>query len=187
MTIKVRCLLLLFVLLLSRVASAAFADLNIMYMSDTFKTSTTTTITRSMYDLGIGTELGKSGQWIWALNYGGGNLNDTAATTTTYSFTDLGIKCGLFWTKQKSWFSSLTYNVSSKAKFNNGSTEVELRGTSIKADIGYTFWPSETVGLAVKIFYYAPTYTESVNSGALTTVSYTRSIIYPSLSLMYSY
>jgi hypothetical protein len=168
-------------------SKAQFVDLNILSFSDTFTTSTTNKLSRSIYDIGLGTLMGKGDAWLWGLSYAAGSFSDQSTSTVTYTFTDLGLKIGLFWTKQKSWFNTITYNFQSTAKYNDGTTAVELRGTSIKADIGYAFWPSETMALAVKIFYYAPSFKESVVSGTLTTISYTRALIYPSFSLMVSY
>lgn len=156
-------------------AQAQHIDLNVLSFTDTFKTSTTNTISRSIYDVGIGTLMGKGDSWMWGLSLGSGAFSDQATVTTTFTFTDLGLKVGLFWTKQKSWFNTITYNFQSTAKYNDGTNAVELRGTSIKADIGYAFWPSESMAIAVKIFYYAPSYKESVVSETLTKVSYARS------------
>lgn len=168
-------------------AQAQFIDLNVLTFTDTFKTSSTNTISRSIYDIGIGTLMGKGDIWMWGLSFSSGAFSDQSTVTTTFTFADLGLKLGLFWTKQKSWFNTITYNFQSTAKYNDGANAVELRGTSIKADVGYAFWPSEFMAIAVKIFYYAPSYKESVASETLTKVSYSRALIYPSFSLMVSY
>lgn len=131
--------------------------------------------------------MGKPDQWIWAINYGGGSFTDTNTTTTTYSFTDLGAKIGYFWSKQKTWFTTLTYNLQSTAKYNDGSSEIELRGTSIKVDLGYAFWPSDSIGVAARLSYYAPTYKESVSGTTLTEINYTRTFLTPCINLMLNY
>lgn len=187
MKVKPYCYLTILFLFISNGVQAAYLDINFLSFSDTFQTDTTNTISRTMYDVGAGVLMGKSESWIWAMSYGSGKFTDQGSTTTTYSYTDLGIKMGYFWTKQKSWFSTLTYNIESKAKYNDGTSEVEFRGSSIKADLGYVFWPAETVGVAAKIFYYAPTFTESIASETLTQVSNKRAIIYPSISIMFSF
>lgn len=158
-----------------------------LYFSDTLKTSSETKISRVSWDLGIGNTMGTGNRWIWGLNYGSGTFNDTTSTAVTFVFTDMGVKLGYFLTRQKNWVTNVAYNLDSRAKYNNGTTEVELRGTSIKADVGYVFWPTETLGLALKMFYYAPTYKESVATTTLTTVSYNRATIYPSLSIIGSF
>lgn len=171
----------------SRDAHATFIDLNVLSFSDSYKGATTTTYSRTMYDIGFGALMGKPDQWIWTVNYGTGTFTDTTTTTTTYGFTDLGVKLGLFWTKQKSWFTTVTYNLNSTAKYNDGTTEVELRGTSIKADLGYAFWPSDSFGVAARLSYYAPTYKESVDGSTLTKINYTRTFLSPTISVMLNY
>lgn len=132
--------------------------------------------------------MGKSEAWLWGLSFGSSSFSDKGATsTTTFTVTDIGIKLGLFWTKQKSWFNTVTYNIQSNAKYNDGTNAMDLRGTSIKADLGYSFWPSDSLGIAFKIVYYAPSYKESVNSGSLTVINYTRSLVYPAFNLIVSY
>lgn len=165
-------------------ASATFIDINGLYMSDTFAANATTTSSRTSYDLGIGLEFGKGDRWIGGLNYGGGTFTDEGTTTVTFGFTDLGIKIGYFFSSRKTWFSTLAYNISSSAKYDNGTTEVELRGTSLKADLGYAVWVSDSIAVAMKLCYYAPTFVESVDGTTITDISYTRTLIYPSLSLM---
>jgi len=171
----------------SALARAQFIDFNVLSFSDTFTTSGTSKISRSIYDVGLGTLMGKSDNWILGLSFGSSSFTDQSTTTITYVASDFGLKIGLFWTKQKSWFSTLTYNFQSTAKYNDSTTATELRGTSIKADVGYAFWPSDSLGVAIKVFYYAPSFKESVASGTLTSISYTRALVYPSFSVMISY
>ena len=166
---------------------AGYIDINFLSFSDKFKTDSDYSISRTTYDIGIGDSMGKSDKWIWALSYGTGTFSDIATSETTFKYTDVGLKFGYFWTKQKSWFSTLTYNIESTATYNDGTSEVELRGTSIKFDTGYCFWPADWFSVALKLFYYAPTYKESVAGSTLTKISYTRAITYPSLSMIFSF
>lgn len=187
MKIKFISFIVLFNLFAASKASATFIDLNYLMFTDTLKTGTTVTTSRTMYDIGFGALLGKPEQWIWTVNYGVGSFTDESTSTTTYSFTDLGVKLGAFWTKSRTWFTTVTYNLQSTAIYNDGSSEVELRGTSIKADLGYAFWPTESIGIAARLSYYAPTYTESISGTTLTKVSYTRTMITPCISMMFYY
>ncbi len=167
---------------------AQFVDLNILSFNDTFSTTGTNKISRTLYDVGIGTLLGKGDTWLWGLSFGSGSfIDESSNNTTTYTVSDFGLKLGLFWTKQKSWFNTITYNFQSTAQYNNGTNAVELRGTSIKADVGYAFWPTESMSLAIKIFYYSSNFKESIETGTLSKVSYTRALIYPGLSFMTAY
>lgn len=178
----------LFILILSSQSWAQFIDINAFSFSDSFKSDENTVHSRSIVDLGIGTLMGKSDSMMWGISYGSSSFVDQmTATTSTFTITDIGIKFGLFWTKQKSFFNTITYNIQSNAKYNDGTNTVDLRGTSIKFDLGYSFWPSETLGIAFKIVYYAPSFKESVASGSLTLVNYSRSLVYPVFNLIVSY
>lgn len=168
-------------------AHATYIDINMLSFSDSLKTDSTVAMSRTMYDISFGTLMGKPDNWIWAVTYGSSAFSDKSTTTTTFSVADLGVKFGYFWTKQKSWFTTITYNLQSTAKYNDGTTASELRGTSIRADLGYAFWPSENLGVSARIFYYAPTFKESIVDTSITKVSYSRSLIAPCISLMFNY
>lgn len=165
-------------------AKAAFIDLNFLYFSDTLTTSSTVTTSRTSYDLGFGLTFGSGNRWLGGLNFGGGTFEDAATTTTSYAFTDLGIKIGFFLSPRKTWLTTLAYNISSTADYDNGTSTYTLRGTSIKADLGYCVWIMDSVAVALKLYYYLPSITESVLGTTLTEVSYSRSTIYPGFSLM---
>jgi hypothetical protein len=82
----------------------------------------------------------------------------------------------------------VTYNLQTKAAYKApAAAEVELRGTSIRTDFGYNMWLSESVALAFKILYYAPSFIEQVSGTTLTTISYTRATILPGMNLYWEF
>ena len=167
-------------------AKALVLDLNTLYYSDQLTLSSPSTVSRLEWDLGIGFDVKKA--HIFALSYGSFSATDTiSSTTTTFVTTDMGFRYGYFFSNRKTWLFTITYNLISKAAYNNGTTNVELRGTSLKADMGYNFWIGDYSALALKIFYYAPSFTEEVNTTTLTKVSYSRAVIYPGLNLFYMF
>jgi hypothetical protein len=172
-------------LIFAPTAEATFIDLNTLYYSDGFATDTTTQISHSAWDIGVGFEVGANKRMAIALNFGGVSQSEKDSVTKTFANTDTGLKLFYFWTKQKTWSSTLSYNLVSKAKYNDGTSEVELRGTSLKADFGYNFWLGEYSALALKVYYYKPTFTESVSSTTISTVNYSRTTIHPGLGFVY--
>jgi hypothetical protein len=156
-------------------------------MSDAYKTSSDTVRSRAIYDIGFGELMGKPNSWIWTVNYGTGSFSDKTTTTETFAFTDIGVKIGYFWTKQKDWFTTVTYNLKSTATHNDGTTETEYRGTSLRMDLGYTYWAADSFGVAARIMYYAATYKEGVVGTTITEVNYTRTLLSPCLSFMFNY
>lgn len=180
-----RLLVVTLIFLSATSALASYADLNILYFNDQFTTASSATYSRTMYDLSLGYEISKDKKSNLALNFGSATFTEKGTTTTTFTNSDTGIKFIYFFTRSKTWLSSLTYNFIAKAKYNDGTSEVELRGTSIKADFGYNFAIGDYSGIALKLVYYAPSFSESVANSTITTVSYKRTIIYPGLSYIY--
>lgn len=166
---------------------ATFIDLNLLSFSDQFTTASDLKINRTQYDLGLGFDITKSRQLILAVASGSTNLTDASTTTTSFVASDLGLKLIYFWNKGKSYSTGLCYNIISTAKYNNGTNEVELRGSSMKVDLGYNFWLAESFAVALKFYYYSSTYKESVVDNVITTVAYKRTLTYPSFGLVYDY
>jgi hypothetical protein len=112
-------------------------------------------------------------------------LDDKKNTTTTkFVNSDTGLKFFYFLNREKTFSTSVTYNFISKAKYNDGTNNVELRGTSLKADISYNVWLWENSALALKLIYYKPTFTESVDATTLTKVNYKRTTLSPGIGFV---
>jgi hypothetical protein len=168
-------------------AIATFIDFNALSFSDKFTTAGNSSISRTQSDIGIGFDITKSKQLVLAIASGSTNLADTAQVTTLFVASDLGLKLIYFWNKGRNFSTGLTYSFISTAKYNDGTSEVELRGSSIKADLGYNFWLVESFAVSLKLFYYSSTYKESVLNNLITDVSYNRTLTYPSFGLVYAY
>lgn len=179
----------LFTLLLADQAFATYIDFNYLNFSDQFIATTTNQNTRSIYDLNLGFEATNNKQVVLALSIGSSKISDVVgSTSTSFSTSDLGIKFLFFWSKNRTWSSSLIYNFTSNAKYNDGTNgEVALRGTSIKADIGYNFWLGDYTAIGLKFYYYVPSFSESVTNNYITNVSFKRTLIYPNISFIFSF
>lgn len=152
---------------------AGVSDFNLVYSNDSVKTATTSSHALTAYDLSVGIPIGKRDLYV-SLNYGSFTSNVTATTNTTWVGTDMGLKLSGFFGKGKLYSSSLTYNLKSTVKYDDGTTATELRGTSLKFDFGVNYWMTENMSLALKIYYYAPSMAEQVDSTTLTKVAYSR-------------
>lgn len=166
-------------------AYAFYTDFNFVYFSDTLTESSTSTMTRTFYDLSLGINIDKKGQYTLGWNYGSVSANSTISTTTTFALTEMGPKFNWHIDKERHWNFSCTYNLIVNAQYNDGSTTSKWRGTSIKADFGYAPNISESFYAGVKLNYYQASFAEEVTSTTLTTISYSRGIIYPSLFIAY--
>jgi hypothetical protein len=186
--LNVKWCLFLLLIFLNEVCGATYLDLNTLYFSDQFTATNTTKIGRTQYDLGLGFDITKSRQLILALASGATSLTDTTTTATvSFAISDLGLKLIYFFDKAKAFSVGISYNLISTAKYNDGTTEVELRGSSTKVDLGYNFWLVDTFAIGLRFFSYSATYKESVTNNTISKVAYTRTLIYPSLSLVYNW
>lgn len=177
-----------FIVMFSAGSMASMIDINAGYLSDTMATSSTVVTTRINYDAALGIHLNSKKNYYMALSYGSLATTDQTTTTTTFTSQDTGLKIGTLFGKGKSWAFSVTYNFIAKAAYKVGAAaEVELRGTSMKSDIGYYMWLGENTALAFKLAYYMPTFTESVSGTTITRVSYTRTTIMPGMNFYWEY
>jgi hypothetical protein len=168
-------------------AFAGVVTLNSLYYSDALTTSTEAKNTRTQYDLAVGIHIGSKKSVLAQLIYGSYASNDTSnSITRAYTQTDMGINFGFYIGKQRNWIFDIAYMITSKAKYNDGTgaSEIEWRGTAIKADFGYLFDMDENFQFSTKLFYYAPTFIEEVsNTTTLTAVSYKRVSMYPGFAI----
>lgn len=167
-------------------AHAGILDFNLVYSSDAMKASTEVTNSVMAYDFAIGIPLGKTNMYA-AFNYGSFTSTLTLGTATTWSGTDMGLKFGGFFGRGRLFSSSFTYNFKSIVKFNDGTSDTELRGTSMKIDFGVHYWFDEDMSIALKLFYYAPSLSEEVASTTLTTVAYSRAVMGQGIGYSWSF
>lgn len=154
-------------------ARAGVLDFNLAYASDSVKTATTTTNSLMAYDFSIGIPIGKRDLFV-SFAYGSYTSSFNPGTATTWNGTDMGLKFSGYFGRGRLFTTSFTYNLKSSVKYNDGTNETELRGTSMRLDFGINYWFSDNAALAAKLFYYAPALGEEIATTTLTTVSYSR-------------
>lgn len=156
------------------VTMAGLVDMNVIYSSDSVKTATTATNTLTAYDFSVGIPIGKRDIFV-SFAYGSFSSSQNPGTTaSTWTGTDMGLRFSGFFGRGKLFCSSFTYNFKSTVKYKSDPSDVELRGTSMKLDIGMNYWFSENIALVAKLFYYAPTLGEEIDATTLNKVSYAR-------------
>lgn len=160
--------------------------MSLAYSSDNLKTDSEVQNGLTAYDFALGIPIGKRDVYV-ALSYGAVSSQLKQSKTLTYSGTDLGLKLGGFLGRSRIFSSSLTYNLKSTVSFNDGTKTVELRGSSFKFDVGMNYWFSDTAGLGLRLYYYAPTLNEQVAQNKLTEVSYSRASLGQSLALTWNF
>jgi hypothetical protein len=185
----VRLLFTLLVSILSVRAAAAppIIDANVFYFSDDFSyNDTSSSYSRTMYDLAVGLTLTKKGRWALAWNYASYSLSETPDTQeTSLSITDMGPKIFYYLDKDKTWVIAFTYNLITTADYSDGAGEsTELRGSSMKAEAGYLPMMWEGIYMGAKLNYYKASFKEEITGQtSLEQVTHARTVIYPSFSM----
>jgi hypothetical protein len=176
------------------VASQAHAvlpvfDLDVFYFSDSMVyNSSTSTYQRTFYDFMLGMPLSSKGTWVLGWNYDSYSFTDNPGTATTLTISDMGPKLLVSLSKDKTVVFGFSYNLITKGSYNPGTTASELRGTSMRAELGYLPQVTENFFLGVKMNYYKASFTEEViNQTTLSHVTDSRTAIYPSLSMTYRF
>lgn len=193
MRILLRALTTTFVLggiLLNQPASAApVIDVNVFYWTDSFSYGDTdNSYARTFYDFMLGLSLTKKRRLLLGWNYGSMSFTDSPnSEETALSVTDMGPKLVYYLNKNRTVVAAFTYNLITRADYTPPAGDTtELRGTSMKFELGWLPQVSDSIFFGVKINYYSASFNEEItNETALEQVSYTRAIIYPSLSLTF--
>ena len=180
--------LLLNILIAVSTARASFIDLNAMYLTDNLTTTTTAAGSKILTDFSLGFKIDNAAKFNVGWNLTNVAISDSTATTTTFSSADQGIKILVFFDNALAWGFGAAYNMVAKAKYNDGTTEEEWRGSSIKFDIGYAAPINELFFAGLHLNYYSASYNEQIlNKTSLATIAYARPIIYPSIYLSFRY
>lgn len=173
--------------MLSVNVNALVLDLNAFYDTKTLTTATQETGNKMLLDVTVAMDVLKKPRLVLGWSYGIFSTTDTTTTTTTITTSDMGPRFGWFIDKDEKWSFFVTYNLLASATYTpGGSTASTLRGTSIKADVGWTLPVSDNFFCGIKLNYYSATYAESLVGGStFTQISYARSFIYPSVVFSY--
>ena len=177
------------ILFFAQRASAVFIDLNTFYYSDTLVMGTSSTMNRTFYDATIGFTVDKKGNYQIGWDYVVEGTTDTTTTTTTYAGSYMGPKFKVFFDKNLNWGLGLAYNLSATAIYTPaGGTAEKWRGTNLRVDFGYNLNIDDSYAVGFKINYSSSTFAEKlVNETTYTTVAYTRTFIFPSISFSARY
>jgi hypothetical protein len=168
-------------------ANAYFFDVNAFYLSDSSSVSSASSASSKLtYGLTLGVNIDKKGAWLVGWNYEALSLSDTASSsTTTYATTQMGPKFYVFFDKDRSWFLSAAYNISTKATYASGAaSSQDWTGTAIAASFGYQGEVGSGAYMGLRLNYNAGSYSESAVGGTYSTISNSRTVIYPSVGLM---
>jgi hypothetical protein len=142
-----------------------------------------------LWDFSIGMGLGKKSSWILGWNYDSMSFTENTGTINKLGITDMGPKITYYIDKEHTWLVSFTYGLISKGTYTAGSAAaVEMRGTSMKADLGYVTPMNDIFALGIKLTYYKASFGETISNQ--TTIAKTtngRTVIYPNIAFLFRF
>ncbi len=165
----------------------AHIELNAFYTSETLAEATSTNNTRMFVEGAIGFAIDKKMHWNVGWNYSMMNTTDSTSSTTTYASTQMGPRLLWFMNKDKTWSLGLGYYVVTNATFTGSDgTSAKWKGTAIKADLGYNYPIGETFFAGIRLNYSSASYNERIEGATnYTTVGYSKTAMYPSISTVW--
>ncbi len=176
-------------LVVPKASATFFFDFNGFYFSDNLKEANTNTYSRMFYDVTLGFSIDKAGFYQVGWDYVGHSTSDKdASATVTYTATQMGPRFVFYLDKKRFWRTSLAYNLVSSATYNDGTTPTTWRGSALVGDFGYQLPIGESSALGLRINYSQASYSETLVGGTTyTKVSYSRTLIYPSLAITFEF
>lgn len=180
--------LLLAALTLSSPASA-FVELNGFYFSDDLKVGSTSSTGRMVFEGAVGFAIDRKKKYNVGWNYSMYTATDKTTSTAKYTGTQMGPRFLWILDKKGNWSAGFGYYLVSKAKYDDGAGNTpEWKGSAFKVDVGYNYEISEAFYAGVRMNYSGASYNEQlVQSTTYSNVSYTRSMIFPSLYTYYMF
>lgn len=167
-------------------AQAAAFETNLFYISDNLEAGDKATGTKMFVDGAILINLTKSGKTLIGWSFGMISTSDTGADERTFSLMEMGPKLSYLMGRERHWSLAFTYNLQSTAKYTSAGGEAEWRGVSYKVELGYTPQITERIWAGLKLNYYLASFGEQlVGSTTYSTISNSRSLIYPSVSFSF--
>jgi hypothetical protein len=163
--------------------SYAYVEANVFYVSDTLGAETNASTTKMFLDFSVGFAIDKKQKYLAGWNYSMHSTSDGAATTATYSSTQMGPRFIFVLDKENAWSLGVGYYLVTNATYNSGSgTSEKWKGTALKFDIGYNFAIASTSYAGIRLNYSSASYNERLqNETTYSTVGYTKTAMYPSL------
>lgn len=161
--------------------AGTLVELGGTYISENLKTGSSSTSTRYFYNLGVLFSLKKRVWGGW--NYSGFSQNDTGTPEIKISSMDTGPYMKWQFGRNEIYSASFAYNILSKATADIGNGSEEWRGTSFWLQLGFMPEVKDGLHLGASLNYYAASYNKSVINGTESNISYSKSWIFPLLSL----
>ncbi|MFS4460836.1 hypothetical protein [Bdellovibrio sp. HCB2-146] len=161
--------------------AGALLEVGGTYLSDSTNSSSTTTSTKYLYQVGVLFNIRKK---IWGgWNYSGISHTDKNDETETFTSMDTGPYFKWEFGKNEVFNLGFAYNILSRATFKNGSVNEKWEGTSFWFQFGVMPEIKEGLHIGASLNYFAASYTKKTVESVESTDSNSKTWIFPMLSL----
>lgn len=169
-------------------AKSVVTELGLFYFTDDLSSTSNFSTSRTIYDVSV--LMTSEGRKILGIgwNYVGVSSEEGSTAMTTYSSTETGPKFTYMFGREQDWYLGLAYNLLAKAQFSDANGEAEWRGTSLKGEFGFIPKINNRLNAGVKLVYHQASYNEQItNTTTLTQTTNTKTMIYPTFSLVFKF
>lgn len=186
-----RKLFIFFAILFSNQSFASlFLEMDGLYLTDTFTTSTTASNSKTFYSFDIYANLDSKKTLLAGFHVDQLSFIESPTSTTTYTLTSQNMGLMGMWVIGKNGTYSLSggYSLVANGSYAiTGSSTATLTGTSIWSSFGVMPEVAENLYMGFKILYYSVSYSKSTVSTTASDVSYNRTFILPIFGLSWRY
>ena len=179
---KVFALLLTLSFLSLTAKAGVLLNLGGTYLTDAVTSSASTDSSKYGYNFNALFSINKTLWGGWS--YSGFSSSETKASVTTLiTGQDTGPTFLWQFGRNKNFSTGLTYNLISRANFSNGTTTEAWEGTSYVVQVGANPELKENFRMGVSLNYYSASYTKKTVSNVQSSASYSRTWLYPAISI----
>jgi len=175
------CLLAALMLFSGKALAGTMLDMGAFYSSDSLTTPSSSTTGNTFYNVGLLLSYNKK---IWAgWNYSGVSLSRAETATTTFTAQDMGPYFKWQFGSNQLYSMSFAYGLSSRATYSDGTVDEEWRGTSLWAQFGVSPEVANGVRVGGSLNYYSGSYSKKVVSSTESSISNTKTWIFPMINI----
>ncbi len=107
-----------------------------------------------------------------------------ASSTVAYNASEMGPEVVSYLDKDRNWRFSLAYDLVTSATYSlTGSSNEKWDGYAINTSIGYQFRWDSSLSMGLRLNYSLDSYSQSIVGSTTTSVSNSKTLIYPSVAL----
>ncbi len=167
-----------------------YAELNGLYGSDTFTTTTNASYSKTYYALDIHANLENKARFYGGFHVDQVNFTEqpNSSTTTTMSSLNMGPMFMWVMDHKKTYSLAAGYNLLANGSLTTtGSNSTTLSGSGLWGSFGVMPEISDNLYIGFRLTYQSFTFNKATTGGATTDVSYARSLIFPTFALAWRY